>query len=193
VLGSRSMYAAGGIGMHGGRGLRAADVLPIGHEPAAALRALSATARITVQSAIHRQVLMATPSPHAGAFSHSLEELRPLVLCTVADSSDRTGIRLTGLTTTPRNRGSMISEGTTHGAIQVPDENLAIILGPDRPTTGGYPVFATIAATDLPALGQLRPGDRIRLQPSTLELARQLYRERWNVLDAELPPSLGSM
>jgi allophanate hydrolase subunit 2 len=38
-----------------------------------------------------------------------------------------------------------------------------VILGPDRPSTGGYPVIAVVVDADLDSLAQLRPGDPVVL------------------------------
>jgi allophanate hydrolase subunit 2 len=44
----------------------------------------------------------------------------------------------------------------------VPPDGQPIILGPDAPVTGGYPVIAVVVDADLDAVGQLRPGDTVR-------------------------------
>jgi allophanate hydrolase subunit 2 len=49
------------------------------------------------------------------------------------------------------------------GALQVPPDGRPVILGPDRPSTGGYPVIAVVVDADLDRLAQLRPGDRLVL------------------------------
>ncbi len=45
------------------------------------------------------------------------------------------------------------------GAIQVPPDGLPLVLGPDRPTTGGYPVVAVVVDADLDRLAQVAPGN----------------------------------
>ena len=49
------------------------------------------------------------------------------------------------------------------GAIQVPPDGQPIILGPDAPVTGGYPVIGVLATDQLSRLAQVRPGDEIQL------------------------------
>ncbi len=49
------------------------------------------------------------------------------------------------------------------GAIQVPPDGSPIVLMPDHATVGGYPVVATVIGADLGVLGQLSPGDALRL------------------------------
>ena len=58
--------------------------------------------------------------------------------------------------------GELPSEGMVPGCIQVPGDGQPIVLGMDHPTTGGYPVIAVVLSDDLPLLGQLRPGQRVR-------------------------------
>jgi allophanate hydrolase subunit 2 len=48
----------------------------------------------------------------------------------------------------------------------VPLDGHPILLGPDAPVTGGYPVIAVVRDADLDAAAQLRPGDRIRFVSS---------------------------
>jgi allophanate hydrolase subunit 2 len=55
------------------------------------------------------------------------------------------------------------SEGTTRGAIQVPPNGLPVILGPDHPVTGGYPVVGVVIDEDIDKVAQVRPGQYVRL------------------------------
>jgi allophanate hydrolase subunit 2 len=41
------------------------------------------------------------------------------------------------------------SRPMVRGAIEVPPDGMPIVLGPDHPTTGGYPVLAVVASDDL--------------------------------------------
>jgi biotin-dependent carboxylase-like uncharacterized protein len=82
-----------------------------------------------------------------------------------SDRSDRVGMRLQGLPLAHRNPGLQLpSEGATRGAIQVPPNGLPVILGPDHPVTGGYPVIGVIADHDIDKVAQVRPGQQVRLR-----------------------------
>jgi len=81
----------------------------------------------------------------------------------VATSSNRVGIRLTGPALERSKTAELPSEPTLPGAIQVPPDGQPIILGPDAPVTGGYPVIGVLATDQLSRLAQVRPGDEIRL------------------------------
>ena len=83
----------------------------------------------------------------------------------VTDRSDRIGMRLSGPTLIHRRPDRQLpSEGTTRGAIQVPPNGQPVILGPDHPVTGGYPVIGVVVDADIDRLAQVRPGESIRLR-----------------------------
>lgn len=87
---------------------------------------------------------------------------------TVSDRCDRVGVRLAGPPLISRWPDRQLpSEGTTCGAIQVPPNGQPVILGPDHPVTGGYPVIGVITDAHTDRLAQVRPGQRLRLKWST--------------------------
>jgi allophanate hydrolase subunit 2 len=80
----------------------------------------------------------------------------------VSPSSDRRGLRLVGPALALARRSDIPPEGTAPGAVQVPGDGLPIVLGPDRPVTGGYAKIATVVPDDFPLLAQARPGTAVR-------------------------------
>jgi biotin-dependent carboxylase-like uncharacterized protein len=81
-----------------------------------------------------------------------------------SDRSDRVGMRLVGRPLQHRFPDRQLpSEGATRGAIQVPPNGLPVILGPDHPVTGGYPVIGVVIDEDIDKVAQVRPGQRVRL------------------------------
>lgn len=81
-----------------------------------------------------------------------------------SDRSDRVGTRLTGVPLQHRWTDRQLpSEGATRGAIQVPPNGLPVILGPDHPVTGGYPVIGVVTDGDTDKVAQLRPGQHVRM------------------------------
>jgi biotin-dependent carboxylase-like uncharacterized protein len=81
-----------------------------------------------------------------------------------SDRSDRVGMRLVGRPLQYRYPDRQLpSEGATRGAIQVPPNGLPVILGPDHPVTGGYPVVGVVIDADIDKVAQVRPGQRVRL------------------------------
>ena len=80
----------------------------------------------------------------------------------VSPSSDRRGLRLHGPAMALARRSDIPPEGTAPGAVQVPGDGMPIVLGPDRPVTGGYAKIATVMPTDFPLLAQAGPGTAVR-------------------------------
>ncbi|MFT4137281.1 5-oxoprolinase/urea amidolyase family protein [Microbacterium sp.] len=83
---------------------------------------------------------------------------------TVSNEADRVGIRLDGPALRRIRTDELPSEGMLPGAIQVPPDGRPVILGPDGPVTGGYPVIAVVADASRDALAQARPGTRLRFR-----------------------------
>lgn len=82
----------------------------------------------------------------------------------VTNRSDRVGMRLVGMPLEYRNPDRQLpSEGATRGAIQVPPNGFPVILGPDHPVTGGYPVIGVVIDDDIDKIAQARPGQTVRL------------------------------
>ena len=79
---------------------------------------------------------------------------------TVGVDSDRIGVRLDGPRLDLREAGPLASEGVVRGAVQVPPDGRPVILGPDHPVTGGYPVVAVVEEVE--ALAQAAPGVPVR-------------------------------
>jgi allophanate hydrolase subunit 2 len=93
----------------------------------------------------------------------SLDEVvrRPL---RVSLASDRTGTRIEGWTPGAMTDLSRPSTPMVRGAIELTPSGL-IALGPDHPTTGGYPVIAVIRATSLDAFFARPIGSTVRFTP----------------------------
>ena len=87
---------------------------------------------------------------------------------TVTATSDRIGIRLDGpVLERARDsavQGELPSEPCVFGSIQVTTAGLPVVLGPDHPVTGGYPVIAVVTDRHLDRLAQLRPGETLRFR-----------------------------
>jgi 5-oxoprolinase (ATP-hydrolysing) subunit C len=79
----------------------------------------------------------------------------------VLPSSNRVGTRLDG-PALPRTVAPEVSRPMVIGAIEVPRDGKPIILGPEHPTTGGYPIIAVVASPDLGRLFSVRLGGTVR-------------------------------
>lgn len=180
ILGSRSAYLPAPLGPYAGA-LRAGDVLPLGARgPLATSRPCRSLVPLIEASASHA-VLRIIRSP--GAQANQLLKVSFRVL----PQSNRMGVRLKGPSVAFSAGHSGISEGTTAGSIQLPTDSEPIILGVDRPTTGGYPIVATVIAADLPIVGQLAPGTEIRFEEVGLDEALDIARRQRAMLDDTLP------
>ncbi|MGB3353448.1 MAG: 5-oxoprolinase/urea amidolyase family protein [Mycobacterium sp.] len=156
VLGSRSYDVMSALGP---LPLRAGDVLPVGEHtddfPELDQAPVAAIADDVLE-------LMVVPGPRDDWF------VDPDILVRtnwqVTNRSDRVGIRLVGMPLEYRRPDRQLpSEGATRGAIQVPPNGFPVILGPDHPVTGGYPVIGVVVDDDIDKLAQARPGQTVRL------------------------------
>ncbi|UMB69179.1 5-oxoprolinase/urea amidolyase family protein [Mycobacterium paraterrae] len=156
VLGSRSYDVLSGIGPPP---LRAGDVLQVGEHTEDYPEVDQAPVEPIARQLVHLSVI---PGPRddwladADALVHTV--------WTASDRSDRVGLRLQGRPMAHRDPSRQLpSEGAARGAIQLPPNGLPVILGPDHPVTGGYPVVGVITNRDIDRVAQLRPGQPVRL------------------------------
>jgi antagonist of KipI len=164
IFGSASTHILSRLGGHEGRALRRGDILPIGPEPATPPKH-----RLRAQFS-PRSTLRVTDAPQS---SHFALEAFYASTYTVTSDANRMGLRLQGTPLTSGIPGDMITEGVSLGAIQIPAGGQPVILFVEQQTTGGYPKIANVIAADLPSLGQLKPGDRIRFTRVDMREARE--------------------
>lgn len=168
VLGSRATDLRAGFGGLGGRALRRGDVLAwSGMWAARPVRGAAAPAVRTPTGPHH--VLRALPT--AEATPQTLRALTRRTL-TVSAQADRMGVRLdpplgVALAPAPALTAGRGSLPNVPGAAQLPPDGRPILLLPDAGTHGGYPTPLVVIGADVPRLGQLRPGDRLRFQVVT--------------------------
>lgn len=107
------------------------------------------------------------PGPHVDAFPAASLDALLRTPYAVSARSDRAGHRLDG-PAIPPPPGERISEGIVPGAIQVTPSGAVIVVMPDGPTVGGYPVLAVVTGGDLARVAQTAPGRRLTfaLHPS---------------------------
>jgi antagonist of KipI len=190
VMASRSTLVSAGLGGHDGRALRAGDALPIGAGPLRDPSAPLPAALAALHAHVSRRRLRVVRGPHATALGeHALERLLASEFI-VSERSDRVGLRLAGAPLHPARPASaeMITEPMAPGAVQVPPDGDPIVLGPDAPVTGGYPVIASVIAPDLAALGQVAPRDRLHFDLVTVRQGVNEFRALLASLDAAVAP-----
>ena len=185
-LGSKSTFTLGQFGGHGGRALRAGDVLhllPLADRNTDAQLAaelyppLPAVREICVIYGPHGAPEYFTPAYIDTFFATDWE---------VHFNSSRTGVRLIG----PKPEWVRESGGEAGlhpsnihdnpyaiGAVDFTGD-MPVILGPDGPSLGGFVCPVTIIEADLWQLGQLKAGDKVRFAPVDIATARELAKAR---------------
>jgi urea carboxylase len=195
TLGSRAAFGPGGLGAGGGRALTAGAALTV----ATPNGDLSPVHRRAVRPPAFSNTwtLRVVPGPH-GAPDFFTEGGLVTLLGTqwrVHHQSDRTGVRLSG--PVPQFARTDGGEAGLHpsnildsaygvGTIMLAGD-MAVIVGPDGPSLGGFTAIGQVIAADLWCLGQLRAQDVIALQvvgPGEAAAARRSAREQIADLDA---------
>ena len=82
---------------------------------------------------------------------------------TVANRADRMGLQFEGPGFSVASGGRMDSAPVFPGTVQCPEDGKPFLLSVDAQTIGGYPRVAQVARVDRHLIGQLRPGDHVRL------------------------------
>jgi len=196
IMGSKSTYLSGRFGGLEGRRLRRGDVLYTLDIPAPLDKLGLRFPSDWIPSLGKAILLRVIPGPQDHHFTKNGFETFYSTSYQVTSHCDRMGIRLEGpkIERRPDVEDSIISEGLISGAIQVPGDGKPIIILTEL-VTGGYTKIATIISTDLPKVAQLKPGDRVRFEPISIEEALLLLREqeeRLNILGSHLHMSLFS-
>jgi biotin-dependent carboxylase-like uncharacterized protein len=181
MLGSTSTYLPASLGGFEGRALQRDDRLNI--RPTGARAEQIRTPEKFRPPMSHSWTLRAC----LGGESASLAEPKSVfdTSFTVGNRADRMGMALQGDKVDIRSEGRMPSAPVFPGTVQCPESGQLFLLSVDAQTTGGYPRVAQVIRADRHLLGQIRPGDRLRLllrdeQAATLELtAKANYWKEW--------------
>lgn len=180
VMGSYSTFLPAHIGGFHGRALQVGDRLSIGKRASRNARKLSSAIAALLER--RQGPILVTPSLQSNWFDQKARGQFYEQPFTVTSQSNRSGVRLSGEPVKIICHNELITEGVPLGAIQVPPDGLPIILLVDQQTTGGYPKIANVIAAHLPRIGQLRPGDEVRFQQTTIAEAIAMLQNQENVL-----------
>ncbi|QCR34644.1 urea carboxylase [Nissabacter sp. SGAir0207] len=202
-LGSRATFALGEFGGHAGRTLRVADLLPLSqpHLPACTTPAPSEPPQRPDPALIphygaewHIGVLY---GPHGAPdfFTPASIEAFFAAEWQVHYNSNRLGVRLTGPKPDwARQDGGEagLHPSNIHdceyaiGAINFTGD-FPVILTRDGPSLGGFVCPVTIAKAELWKVGQVKPGDRIRFHPISIEQALALEHAQTGSVESLMP------
>jgi urea carboxylase len=172
-LGSAATFTLGQFGGHGGRTLRAGDLLHVGHHAVTLPEAAPLPAGVPPVLHTNWQIGVLY-GPH-GAPDFFTDPDVAMFFATdwqVHYNSSRTGVRLIG----PKPQWARHDGGEAGlhpsnihdnayaiGAIDFTGD-MPVILGPDGPSLGGFVCPAVVVAAERWKLGQLKPGDTVRFQ-----------------------------
>lgn len=84
---------------------------------------------------------------------------------TIDAAGDRSGTRLHGQPLECLEQAQAESQPMVRGGVQLPPSGLPIILGPDHPVTGGYPLIAVVHQQSLGSLHMRQPQAKVQLMP----------------------------
>ena len=179
ALGGRGTLLVARLGGHEGRALRRGDRLAVGGVVESGQKA-----SVLDASWLHAPVRVVL-GPDQGRFEAAAVDALLSGTFAVLPSSDRVGTRLDGprlarpdgtSAASPRRGQRLDDDGVSApmapGAIEVPASGPPIVLGPDHPTTGGYPVLAVVARADLGRFAARRVGERVRFVAVSVEESR---------------------
>jgi biotin-dependent carboxylase-like uncharacterized protein len=154
VLGGKGTLLVARLGGHEGRPLRRGDVLRVG-------AAVPGDFPFPASADLDGPITVVL-GPDGERFDPSAVAVLLGSTFAVDARSDRVGTRLTGPRLVCASDAAAVSAPMVRGAIQVPASGEPIVLGPDHPTTGGYPVIATVVRRDQGALGARPVGAPVR-------------------------------
>ena len=178
VLGSESTNLQAGFGGLQGRALAAGDELRISSGTGESLDAPEEY-RLPMSSSWAVRVCA---SVETGQLDTTGQEQLFNTNWTISRRADRMGLQLEGPQLRVSSDGRMPSAGVFPGTVQCPEDGVPYLLSVDAGTVGGYPRIAQVARVDRHLLGQLRPGDHLRLllrDPDEAVEALQAKLEYW--------------
>jgi allophanate hydrolase subunit 2 len=113
------------------------------------------------------EVVTVIPGPDFEAFAPDALAQLERTTFRISPTSDRVGTRLEDATGAVIARAAGYRERSRPmviGALEVPRDGQPIVLGPEHPTTGGYPVIGVIANAELGRFFAIRLGGTVRFR-----------------------------
>ena len=198
-LGSKATFALGGFGGHGGRILRAGDVLRLNELPEKDTSSSIVEQLPAIGYELSNEwTLGVLYGPHGSPDFFTDDDISVLfeTAYEVHYNSNRTGVRLIG----PKPKWARRDGGEAGlhpsnihdnayaiGAIDFTGD-MPILLGPDGPSLGGFVCPAVVVEAERWKLGQLKAGDKVRFRRLTVEEAANIHAAREHAI-ATLEPA----
>ena len=191
-LESKSTFALGGFGGHGGRVLRTGDVLRLTRDRRCLVRTSFSGSESFVPKYSDQWELGVLYGPHGAPEFFTQDDIENFFAAEwkVHYNSNRTGVRLIG----PKPKWARRDGGEAGlhpsnihdnayaiGAVDFTGD-MPILLGPDGPSLGGFVCPAAVIDAELWKLGQLKAGDTVRFRRLGLAEAERLKKKQ----DAEI-------
>jgi 5-oxoprolinase (ATP-hydrolysing) subunit C len=152
-----------------GAALRKDDALAIGSAaasdvigPVGAAVARSSASADLLAAIARDEAIRVVPGPDLDAFGDEALARLTAAPYRILPTSDRVGTRLAGAALPPLSSAREVSRPMVRGALEVPRDGQPIVLGPEHPTTGGYPIVAVIASGELGRFHAIRLGASVR-------------------------------
>ena len=187
-LGSASTFTLGEFGGHGGRALKAGDVLSYSFKDKKDFTPLNIKTKLCNEWEIG-----VVYGPHGAADFFTNEDIKEFFKASweVHFNSSRTGVRLVG--PAPKwaredggdaglHPSNIHDNAYAFGTIDFTGD-MPIILGPDGPSLGGFVCPATVISSELHKVGQLKAGDKIKFIPLSIEDADRFTKEYENAIE----------
>ena len=156
IMGSRSTDLLNGLGL---APLVSGDRLTIG-----AAQRTAVPTDFAPPSLPDSSPLTLWPGPRHHWFTSAAHDALVAAPYEVLPTSNRIGARLSGAALERSVLRELPSEGIIEGAVQVPNDGQPLVFLADHGVTGGYPVIAIVAPTDVGRIAQARPGERLRFR-----------------------------
>lgn len=195
VLGSRATFPLGCLGGHGGRALQAGDRLAIDPRARGPRGPTAPPLRPVI---CDEWTLHVRRGPHDDREYFTDRDLTEIFAATwrVGAQSDRTGVRLEGPAPAwSRSDGgdAGLHPSNLHDNAYVVGSliftgDAPVLVGPDGPSLGGFVSPAVVVRADLWKLGQLRPGDSVRLEAVNAARAAALDERQERLLEPRARP-----
>lgn len=194
VMGSKSTYLRAGIGGLKGRALQKEDIIEVNETNELSqllFQKLNESGSdmnwsVNYNNLVnfkHSQTIRVIRGTEFDRFDENSKKSLFNEPFTLTTKADRMGYHMEGPILSLTEEFQLLSEGVTHGTIQVPPSGQPIILMADRQTTGGYPKIGQIISADLPSMAQLQPTATIRFKEISHEEAENELLKKEGILD----------